>query len=297
MTTFSLMITFLRGQSLRVGNTLTTKTPAGNGRFCVRRGSRLRLKTFCKFMVSASSGSFRMKTRHSAKLAKHWQTTMKRLQVIITALLILSVTTTFGQNKGTCNCPQTQYAGTKADTTFHLSNGKIIVLCGYKNINGTPVTYSEFVLSVCGQDTIIGFWEALLTCRLQVHKDTLLVKRLEILPTGKHFKLQTLVWSTDKIYFEKQKPIKKLVVNRQIARYDKKEINKVLEIYRTTKPEIGGEKINIAFKLFVATISGNKTARKYFNHFTDKFDKIGAAPREEYDRLKRMLKQWDDEEL
>lgn len=222
---------------------------------------------------------------------------MKRLRVIITTFLILSVTTTFGQNKSTCDCPQTRYAGTKADTTFHLSNGKTIVLCGYKNTDDHPVTYSEFVLSVCGQDTIIGFWEALLTCRLQVCKDTLLVKRLEIFPTGNHLKFQTSVWSTDKIYFEGQKPIKKLVVNRQISKYDKKEINKVLETYRTTKSEIGGEKINIAYELFIATISGNKTARKYFNHFTDKFDKIGVAPREEYDRLKRMLKQWDNEEL
>jgi hypothetical protein len=188
-------------------------------------------------------------------------------------------------------------AGTKADTTFYLSNGKTIALCGYKNENDKPTTYSEVVLSVCGQDTIIGFWEALLTCRLQVDKDTLLVKRLETFPTGKQFKFQTSVWSTDKIYFEGQKTMRKLVVNRQTPKYDKKEINKVLETFRTTKPEIGGERINIAYELFIATISGNKTARKYFTHFTDKFDKIGAAPREEYDRLKRMLKQWDDEKL
>ena len=113
------------------------------------------------------------------------------LIIILTFLILTSV---YGQiNKGSCDCPKTQYAGTKADTTFHLSNGKTIVLCGYKNPGSKPVTFSEFILTVCGQDTIIDFWGALKTCRPMVLKDTLFVDQLQNLPNGNNFKFQETV--------------------------------------------------------------------------------------------------------
>ena len=103
-------------------------------------------------------------------------------------------TTIYGQTKNiSCNCPKTEYAGTKADTAFHFSNGKTIVLCGYKNPDSSPATFSEFVLAICGQDSIIDFWGATLTCRLKINNDTLLVQQIEILPTGKKFKFQPTV--------------------------------------------------------------------------------------------------------
>ena len=80
------------------------------------------------------------------------------ITILLTILTLFSV---YGQtNKASCDCPKTQFAGTKVDTTFHLSNGKTIVLCGYKNPHSKPTTFSEFVLSVCGQDSIIDFWDA-----------------------------------------------------------------------------------------------------------------------------------------
>ncbi|NVO31143.1 hypothetical protein [Hymenobacter lapidiphilus] len=101
----------------------------------------------------------------------------------------MTLTSVFGQTKMTsCDCPKTQFAGTKADTTFHLSNGKTIVLCGYKNPDSKTTNFSEFILAVCGQDTIIDFWGAVLTCRLKANKDTLLVDQLQNLQTGKNFK-------------------------------------------------------------------------------------------------------------
>jgi hypothetical protein len=126
-------------------------------------------------------------------------------------LTFLTLTSIFGQTKKTsCDCPKTEYAGTKADTTFYLSNGKSFVLCGYKNPESKPTTFSEFILSVCGQDTIIDFWDAVLTCRLKVSKDTLFVDELQNLPTGKNFEDQETVWTTEKYILAEKKLLKNL---------------------------------------------------------------------------------------
>lgn len=209
-------------------------------------------------------------------------------------LIFLTLTSAFGQeNKVACDCPKTQYAGTKSDTTFHLSNGKTIVLCGYKNPDSKPTTFSEFILAVCGEDTIIDFWGAVLTCRLKVNKDTLLVDQLQKLPTGKNFKFQETIWTTEKIYFSGQKLVRKLEVNRQIKKYCQDEIQTVLKTYETAKPVPDDSKMEIANKLFIATISGDKKARQYFKEFKSKFGTLDGAFTEEYGDLTAMLELWD----
>src|SRR5690606_31146401 len=111
------------------------------------------------------------------------------MKICLTILMFLLIcNTVYGQ---TCDCPKTMYAGTKADTIFHLSNGKTIVLCGWKNPNSNPITFSEFILSVCGQDTIIDFWGAVLTCRLKVNADTLFVEQIEKFPDRKSTRLNS----------------------------------------------------------------------------------------------------------
>ena len=218
---------------------------------------------------------------------------MTRVKLIF-ILTVLSFTTVLGQeNKVVCDCPKTQFAGTKADTTFYLSNGKTIVLCGYKNPEYTPTTFSEFILAVCGQDTIIDFWGAVLTCRLKINKDTLLVDQLQNLPTGKDFKFQETVWTTEKIYFSGQKIYRKLVVNRQIRKYNQDEIQSILKTYETAKPGLDDSKMEIANTLFIATISGNKKARQYFKEFKNKFGTLDGSFAEEYSDLTAMLDLWD----
>lgn len=212
-------------------------------------------------------------------------------------LIILTLTSVYGQtNKASCDCPRTQYAGTKADTTFQLSNGKTIVLCGYKNPESNPITFSEFILAVCGEDTIIDFWGAVLTCRLKVNKDTFLVDQLQNLPTGKNFKYQETSWTTEKIYFSGQKVIRKLGINRQIRKYSQDEIQSVLKTYETAGSGLDDSKMEIANKLFIATISGDKKARQYFKEFKSKFGTLDGAFAEEYNYLKAMLELWDKKE-
>lgn len=203
------------------------------------------------------------------------------------------MTSAYGQTKKTsCDCPKTQFAGTKADTTFYLSNGKTIVLCGNKNPDSKPTTFSEFILAVCGQDTIIDFWGAVMTCRLKVKKDSLLVVQLQNLPTGKNFKFQETIWTTEKIYFSGQKLVRKLEVNSQIRKYSLGEIQSVLKTYETATPGLDESKMEIANKLFIATISGDKIARQYFKEFKNKFGPLDGAFAEEYSHLAAMLKLW-----
>ena len=197
--------------------------------------------------------------------------------------------------KVSCNCPATNFADRKADTLFHLSNGETIALCGYKNPNSKPVTFSEFVLAVCGQDTIIDFWGAVLTCRLAVHDDTLLVERLENLPVGMDFKYQETVARIEKIYFHGKNVVRKLGVNKQITKYNQAEIQTILRAYETAKPGLDESKMKIANELFIASISGDKTARKYFKEFETKFGKLDGAFEEEYDDLAELLALWDKE--
>jgi hypothetical protein len=214
-----------------------------------------------------------------------------RITILLTVLTLSSV---YGQtNKTSCDCPKTQFAGTKAEATFHLSSGKTIVLCGYKNPESKPTTFSEFVLSVCGQDSIIDFWDAALTCQLKVNKDTLLVEQLQNLPTGKNFKFQETIWATEKIYFREQKLIRQIVVNRQIRTYSQDEIQSVLTTYETAKTGLDDSKMEMANKLFIATISGDKKARHYFKEFKSKFGTLDGAFAEEYSDLTAMLALWD----
>jgi hypothetical protein len=192
---------------------------------------------------------------------------MKRNSIII-ILAIMNFATVFGQTKNViCNCPKTVYAGTKADTTFQLSNGKSIVLCGYKNPGTKPTTFSEFILAVCGQDTIIDFWGAILTCRLNVNKDTLFVELLKNLPIGLNFKFQETVWTTEKIYFNKQKIVRKLFVNKQITKYNNEEIRTVLTNFEREKPDLNENKIEIANQLFIAAVSGILKEHRFANNY------------------------------
>jgi hypothetical protein len=216
---------------------------------------------------------------------------------LIFILIVLTVLNVYGQNKKViCDCPKTKFSGTKADTAFYLSNGKTVVLCGYKNPRSKPTTFSEFILSVCGQDTIIDFWDAVVTCRPKVIKDTLLVDEIQNLPTGKSFKSEETVWTTEKIYFSGHKLVRKLVVNRQIRKYNQDEIQSVLRIYETALTRLDDGKMEIANKLFIASISGDKKARQYFKEFKTKFGKLDGAFAEEYSNLTAMLELWDRKE-
>lgn len=212
-------------------------------------------------------------------------------------ICFLSIVCSYGQIKNTsCVCAKNQFTGTTIpDTIFTLSNNKKIAICGYRNLESAPTTFSEFVLSVCGEESIIDFWDATTICQLETKKDTLLVNELYILPIAKKLGPQEAIWITDKIYFKGNKLIRDSKVNRKIRKYNSSEILEVLKKYESEIVKTDFDKIEFASKLFVATISGSEKARNYFILFPSKFKMLDGGYKEEYDELVEMLKLWDKE--
>jgi hypothetical protein len=225
-----------------------------------------------------------------------------KIKLQILALILLTSFTVHAQiNKVSCDCPKTKYAGEKADS-FSFANGKTIVLCGYNNPERSSKAFSEFTLSVCGQNSIIDSFhsfigtKSVLTCHLKLDKDTLFVQRVANLPTAKNFLVQPTVWSNEKIYFKDGKHVIKQNVNRSIPKYDQKKIDIVLKSFETSKPAIDSSKLELANQLLIAAISGDSKARGYLKEFKTKFGNLHGAYLEEYNDLIAMLELWDRKE-
>lgn len=191
-----------------------------------------------------------------------------------------------------CNCAENDFAGTKTDTIYKLSNGKKIALCGYRNIENKPINFSEFVLSVCNEKKIIDFWGTTETCNLRTTKDTLIIEELINLPTEKNRIYKPTIWSIEKIYFNNEKLKRNKILNQKIRKYNNEEISATLKEYENADEKINDEKMQLVNRLFIATISNDKKARKYFYEFEMKYELDGAFS-EEYSDLKEMLEVWD----
>ncbi len=209
--------------------------------------------------------------------------------------MLMSVTSFSQAKRERCNCPENSFAGTSPDTSFVLSNGKKILLCGYINPGVKPATYSEFILATCGEPGIIDFWDATETCSIRSVNDTLIVENLVNLPTGKNRAFKETVWSTARIFYMDKLAVRAKTVNRNIPKYSEADITKTLKEYERSTGGISDEKIKLANRLFMAAISGDKKARQYFKACKTRFGKLDGALSEEYSDLSAMLAQWDDQ--
>lgn len=197
-------------------------------------------------------------------------------------------------DKKTCYCPETEL-GTpvQPEQVFTFASGRQIALCGSRNADSQPATYSEFILSVCGQKDVLGFWSALQECRLRMVKDTLLIEELKYLPTGIGFRYTKSVWTTEKISFGGEEPERQKTVNRGIRKYTTPEITEVLQQYDAAPKEVDDNTMTLINRLFVAAISGSAKAREYFKASATHFGVLDGAYAEEYNELKTMLEAWD----
>jgi hypothetical protein len=211
-----------------------------------------------------------------------------RLAFILTFGLAIN---SLGQNLDKdCNCPPNKFAGTRPEAIFTLRNGRI-ALCGYVENKDSERLFSEFVLAVCGQNNVIDFWDALTVCRIATNKDTLRIEELKNLPTGDDLKFVSTVWRIEKIYFRDGQVERSAGLNRKIRKYSQREINNVLTEYERLSKKLTYDNMDLVYRLFMATISGNKTARKYLTDKT-RFETLDGAFQEEYEELISMLKSW-----
>ncbi|MFI5163191.1 MAG: hypothetical protein ACHQHN_18070 [Sphingobacteriales bacterium] len=225
---------------------------------------------------------------------------MKQLFLLLGAILFLSKAQS--QN---CNCPANEFGyptAKKADTVFHLSNGRSIALCGYKDTIKGRAFYSEFVLAACGEGHVIKFWGAVLNCKLHVHKDTLIIETVDSLPTGKNMQYKWTVWAIEQVYFKNGKAVKDFRINRQILKYDAQEIQSALKLYEQgIKKDADSHDLNrvndvnmeTADKLFMSAISGSQQARSYLMTFRKHFGGLSGAYLEWWVDDMRKLKLWD----
>jgi hypothetical protein len=222
---------------------------------------------------------------------------MKVCLPVVSLLLFLS-SFSFGQTQQpTCNCPPNKFglSDAKADTVFHLLNGKSVALCGSRNTNVVKgrTFYSEFVLAACGEAQVIKFWGATLVCQLHVHHDTLIVETLERLPAGKNMRYKWIVWTIERIYFRHGKAVNDFSVNRHISRYTKQEIRLALLQYEKMGETLSNANMEVADKLFMSAISGSVKARVYLKDFNHYFAGLDGDYLEWYDGLVQKLKVWD----
>lgn len=232
---------------------------------------------------------------------------IKRLFIVPLSFTLFIANFSFAQSKiQTCNCPPNKFGypeAKKADTVFHLSNGKAIALCGSIDaLSANKVFFSEFVLSVCGEKNIIKFWDAILVCQLRVKKDTLIVEAVDSLPTGKNMKYKWTVWTIERIYFKNGKAVKDFRVNRHIPKYSEQEIQSSLKQYEQAVKEdeainnpnrVNNIDMEIADKLFMSAISGDQKARYYLKAFKNHFGGLSGEYLEWWVDDMRKLKLWD----
>ncbi|MFD2966428.1 hypothetical protein [Sphingobacterium bambusae] len=194
-----------------------------------------------------------------------------------------------------CHCPENKFASTEADTVFRFSSHEGIALCGYRLQDEGQMLFSEFVLTVCGTDTIIDFWDALELCDVSLEDDTLYVNHITSLPTGDNFALVPQIFLIERMYFLNGKLLRTKDVNRTVSTYEPAQIEQVLTAYRQIDSRLDDKTMLLANMLYVATISGSEEARRYFSEFDNRFEELDGAYAEEYHFLQRLLQAWDSD--
>jgi hypothetical protein len=193
-----------------------------------------------------------------------------------------------------CNCPL-PYSGGKVDTTFKLSSGYSISLCGSRETEyiKEKTLYEGFVLFECGIDTAIKFWGEVTICDLAVLKDTLFVKTVVSLPVGNNMAAENIYWEIERIYPKDGRMTRDSTVNRFVPRYTASQIVTVLKLYDNTPDQNSEKTADLMDKLLIATISGSEKAKNYLKNFHKKFTLLDGAIFEQYDDDIRMLEEWE----
>jgi hypothetical protein len=189
-----------------------------------------------------------------------------------------------------CNCP---FIPGRTDTTLELLNEKTIFLCGYPIKDGNETYYSQFIIGLCGQETISGHWDDKSICKIYSHSDTLFLEEKISLPIGENMENQKTNWSVEKFYYINKELSSSLSLNRNIRKYSKKEINQTIKFCETSDFKSDADILDMMNKLFVATISGDLKSREYFKNLPTKFTKFEGKNLQVYQVLQEKIVLWD----
>ncbi|GHA74551.1 hypothetical protein [Pontibacter akesuensis] len=188
------------------------------------------------------------------------------------------------KTKAECEkCPASNYAGPEPDTVFTFSNGKKLLICGYSEILDNRKAYSEFILSECGNDSIVDFWGAVEAYEVEYASDTLQLQKIELLAVGDNRTLVKEKWLTEYFYYKEDILQREKKLNSKIG-YSQSQIEQTLQEYEHTqwKTQNGSseayteEKMELANRLMIAAASGSGKAESYFKKFDSDFQPDGA---------------------
>ncbi|TDS17686.1 hypothetical protein [Sphingobacterium paludis] len=215
----------------------------------------------------------------------------------VLSILLLLGNFVFAQvSDSRCDCPENKFAPTQPEAFFHLSSGESIALCGYRADDDARDLFSEFVVTVCGSDTILDFWDASLLCEVRQIGDTLFIGQIASLPIGMEYAREDIAWLIEKITLAEGTLDRKLQLNTDVRRYSRSEIDTVLRQYEQADSVPNEYNMALVARLFIATISGDTMARSYFMRVRERFGIQDGAYSQEYRFLQHMLAHWDREE-
>jgi hypothetical protein len=264
---------------------------------CVRHFTpkpfQVSLDTIAIWFRHLTAGGYR---RRGRRLAQNDDSSNYLTPSILTYLVFVT-TIASGQNfVSECNCSGNIMTGTSEgqypDTTITFSTGQKIILCGSREIFNEKHHFSEFVLQVCGNDSIIDFWGAVQTCRLIKVEDTLKVVEVKKLPTGPDRSFVLTDWHIENIFFMNGILKRSSTLNWQIHKYSQNEIKQTLKEFERAPLKFHPDRMELAYKLFISAISGDKTASIYFTDFATRFGVLDGGDLEEYKDLQAMLSLW-----
>lgn len=186
-----------------------------------------------------------------------------------------------------CRCPvEINNAGGIPETIFSFSNGKAIALWTRANQKDSfpgSLTYSDFVISECDTDIIIGSWGNRAPCTIEISADTLIVKQLSLIALSPKLDMVHIPWLIARFYYHNNKLQSDKQFNDEIH-YSAEQINRAFEHLDTTKwrthKQLGESKqayrmMRFASQMMVATISGSSKAEVYFYKVKEQFQPQG----------------------
>lgn len=209
---------------------------------------------------------------------------------ILFIVILFGVLTSKAQTKD-CECIIHNAKKAKADSVYTFSNGKSLAICGYRE--GNPNVFSEFYLNRCDLDSSLGFWDALRDCKITLENDTLFIREFKLMANGGNREILANIYTIEKIYFKQGQLKRTLIINPELKMYNQENIDLVIKKYENTKGEMSEDKIDLAYELFYATISGSKKASEYFKQFDKKFFIQSGAYLEEWQDIQEMLLLWN----
>ncbi|MFC6997924.1 hypothetical protein [Rufibacter roseus] len=197
---------------------------------------------------------------------------------------------------GVClKCAASSFAGSEPEIFFDFANGKRVLICGGSDSLEGKQIFTDFVISECGRDSVLGFWSAVENYEVDFSHDTLMLKKIEALALGRNFELINFHWLTEFFYYKGNELQKKVRINPEVS-YNQKKIEQTLVVFEKTNwhTQIGSsevdaqEKMQLANRLMLAAVSGSEIAEEYFKDFEKRFQPDGHFA-EWYDEMAEMI--------